>query len=142
MNSKAFEALLITDGVRKVIKERVHYLRGWAIYAINVNISGSLDIVVEAPPYDSATCVLREAWLHLHPVELDRSTINVLWAIGRDLSLVGHVEERQVVDAEVEAVWGDVIAKRYLPLQLVILQLDWENTRRRKFFAVEIKQGL
>ena len=142
MNFKAFEALLITDGVRKVIKQRVHYLRGRAIYTINVNISGSLDIVVEAPPYDSVTCVLREAFVHVHIVEHNRSTINVLGATGRDLSLEGHVEERQVVDAEVEAVWGDVIAKRYLPLQLVILQLDWENTRRRKFFAVEIKQEL
>ena len=104
MNFKAFEALLITDGVRKVIKERVHYLGGRAIYAINVNISGSLDIVVEAPPYDSVTCVLREAFVHVHIVEHNRSTINVLGATGRDLSLEGHVEERQVVDAEVEAV--------------------------------------
>ena len=121
MNFKAFEALLITDGVRKVIKERVHYLRGRALNAIHVDISGSLDIVVEAPPYDSGTCVLREAMEHLHPVKLDNCIVNILRAIGRDLSLVGHLFERDTVDAEREFVCHDVIVKLNLPSGFIFL---------------------
>ena len=61
---------------------------------------------------------------------MDLAACDVLWASEDDLGLVGHAQEREVIDRKVEDICGQIIANRYFPAKLVVLESDWENVWR------------
>ena len=54
------------------------------------------------------------------------------------MALVWHAEEWLVIDKEDKFVGRYVVVEGDLPLQLVVLHKEGENTRLRKFFAKKI----
>ena len=68
--------------------------------------------------------------MHLHAIELDIAACDVLRASEDDLGLVGHAQEREVIDRKVEDICRQIIANRYFPAKLVVLESDWENVWR------------
>ena len=54
------------------------------------------------------------------------------------MALVRHAQERLVIDKEDKLVGRYVVVEGDLPLQLVVLHKEGENTRLRKFFAKNI----
>ena len=57
------------------------------------------------------------------------------------MALVRHAQERLVIDKEDKFVGLCVVVEGDLPLQLVVLHKEGENTRLRKFFAKNIRIG-
>ena len=68
--------------------------------------------------------------MHNHAIEMDLAIYDVLWASEDDLGLVRHAQEREVIDRKVEDICRQIIANRYFPAKLVVLESDWENVWR------------
>ena len=68
-----------------------------------------------------------EAIGYLFPIQLDGAVSDVLGALGVDLVLSGHLEEWFAVDGEEEFVGGQIIVEDDFPLQLLVLQDQWEQ---------------
>ena len=73
--------------------------------------------------------------MYQHAIEIDVAVCDVLGAFEDDLGLVRHGPERDIIDVQNENIFRQIVAKRYFPIEHIILQLDWEDIRRCKVFA-------
>ena len=115
------EAVFLINGVTEFFEHRVHHLRRRAIEIVNVNIGGELKVVLLAPLVDGVSLVLSPALVYLHAIELDLGIIDILGPFEDDRGLVGHGQERDIVDVEKENISQQIVAKRYFPIENIIL---------------------
>ena len=81
---------------------------------------------------------LSPALVHLHIVKLDDALLNVHGLCARDIGLEGQRQERDVIDEEEELVRLHGITEGQLPLQLVVLQFEREQSRVVEFFTTKL----
>ena len=90
-----------------------------------------------APLFYAVGGVLRPAINYYHIVERDGACQDVLRAFGVEFHLCGHLMEGLAVDVEQELVSRHVIAKLNFPLELIVLNAQWEQTRLGQILATE-----
>ena len=93
--------------------------------------------MLRAPLFERVSSVLRESLMHFYPVELDAAAFDVLWASGRDFSLVRQLKEGYVVDVEDEGAALHGIVERKFPRQRVALEFEREHSCLRKLFPAQ-----
>ena len=94
-----------------------------------MNIGEGLFVELGAPLVNCVSIKLLPSIVHYVIVQRDRASQDVLWAFGVDLGLGGHLEEGFTVDGQEEFVGGQMIVKDNFPLQILILQTQWEYPR-------------
>ena len=87
---------------------------------------------------DSVCGVLYEARVHLHLVQLEHASLDVLGALWDDFGLVRQEGERDVVYVQGELICRGDIENCDLPLGLSVLQLERKHAFLRKFFPIQI----
>ena len=85
---------------------------------------------------------LCEAVAYFVLAEFDEATLYVLRPVGDDIVLDRHRMEGDVVDREQKLVDRDVVVELDLPLKFLIVQSNWEHTRRSEFLATENIQNI
>ena len=73
------------------------------------------------PLWNGVSRVLSPALVYLHAIEHNLTACDVLGAFEDDLGLVGHGQERDIVDVENENICLQIVAKLYFPIQHIIL---------------------
>ena len=94
--------------------------------------------MIRDPIKDSVCCVLREAIVHIHLVQLDSAALDVAGALREDFSLVGQERERDVIYGESELVRPDIIENCNLPLGLTVLQFERKHPWLSELLAIQI----
>ena len=64
--------------------------------------------------------------MHLHIIEHNSALLDVHGSRTGDIGLERHGQERYAVDGKKEFVPDHDIVKGQLPIQIIILQSDWE----------------
>ena len=75
--------------------------------------------------------------MYLFPVEHYYTSNNILVAFFVDFGLEGHFRERDTVDGQKEGIFERGIIQDNLPVELIVLELDWKQTRLSVFFAIK-----
>ena len=110
MDVKFFEALFLIDGLPEVFKQRVNHLWGRAMDIFHENIGGGLKVVLLEPLFYGISRVLSPAFMYLHAIEQDFAPSDVLGTLKDEWGLVGHSEERYIIDEKDEDTGHQIVA--------------------------------
>ena len=77
--------------------------------------------------------------MYLLAVEHDTALFDVLGSFFVDLSLEGHLREGDTIDGQKEGICEHGIIQNNLPVELAVLELDWEQIRLSKLFAIKFE---